>query len=522
MLRVSKWNALFIFIICIFSIYFAIPSLYQNLSKNIIQYFPNNRINLGLDLRGGASILLEIDIKEYRKDYFQQYLDEISNKLRTSNIAYEQLILKEQDIELKLLREDHIQQACITIKNILGKNVQIKTKQNLITIILEPRLLKSLEKNLILQTIETIRRRVDETGTKEIDLQQQGENKILLQVPGVTNPEQIIRLLGKTAKLTFHLVNPEVNLNTIHNTLPLGYMILPIENKNSDIDEFLVLQSRALILGDMLTDAQVSIDEMGKPGVSFKLNQTGGKIFADVSSKNIGKPLAIVLDEKVISAPIINSAIISGSGLISGSFSIESANELALLLRAGSLPAPLKIVEERVVGPSLGVDSIEAGVKAVLIGVLSVIFVMVLFYGIFGIVANIALVMNIFMIISSLALLEATLTLPGIAGIVLTLGMAVDANVLICERIREEHRKGKSNIAAIESGYKMAFVTILDSNITTIAAAMILYIFGTGPIKGFAISLAIGIICSMFTAISLTKMLTALWHKLLRPEKLYL
>ena len=349
----------------------------------------------------------------------------------------------------------------------------------------------------------------------------------MIQVPVLSDPQEIRNLIGKTAKLSFHIVLGDIESYKAKHKSFIGVKALKLDNvmtnkeRNTDIVNGVVVEDKGIITGDMLIDAQVSLNN-GTPGVSFKFNHLGSTLFGNITAENIGKPLAIVLDNKIISAPIIKDKILTGTGIISGHFSIQSANELALLLRAGALPAPIKIVEERVIGPSLGFDSIESGKTAAFIGTALVMVFMALFYGYFGLVANIALIFNLFFIVSILSIFGATLTMPGICGIVLTLGMAVDSNILIFERIREEIRKGKTILSSIESGYKFAFITIFDSNITTIAAAIILYIFGTGPIRGFSVTLSVGILSSMFTSIALTKLIVATWYKLKRPKALHL
>ncbi len=357
----------------------------------------------------------------------------------------------------------------------------------------------------------------DETGTKEPIIQRQGDKRILLQVPGLANPERLKEILGRTAKMTFHLVDEEVSRDDIASGIvPAGTRLVG----TTDGSRY-AIHSRVMVSGDMLVDANTSYDaETGEPVVTFRFNTTGARKFGEVTSENIGKPFAIVLDNKIITAPVIRSAILGGSGQISGNFTVQSANDLALLLRAGALPAPLKVIEERSVGPSLGADSVQAGVKASVIGIIMVIVFMIAFYGLFGLFANIAMLVNAFMTMTLLALFEATLTMPGIAGIVLTVGMAVDANVLIYERIREEVRNGKTPYAAIQDGFKMAFGTIVDSHITTLVAALILYYFGTGTVKGFAVTLAIGILCSLYTSVLVTRLMVVTWLKSKRPKTL--
>ncbi|MCF8462777.1 MAG: protein translocase subunit SecD, partial [Rickettsiaceae bacterium] len=382
--------------------------------------------------------------------------------------------------------------------------------------------LSEVQNTLLERSIETVRRGVRSSGAKEPNIQQQGRNYILLQMPGVDDPGEIRNILGKTAKLTFHLVSEEGNmLLNQGKALPVNAKLIAYQSDERK-DYKIAIQKKSLLSGDMLTNANMALSE-GEAIVEFSFNKLGSKIFGEITKNNIGKQLAIVLDNKLLSAATIQSAIMAGSGRITGGFTIDSANELALLLRAGALPAPLKIVEERVIGPNLGADSIEAGKQAGIIAFLLVAIFMILAYGLFGVFACIALMVNIIIIIAALSLLSATLTLPGIAGIILTIGMAVDANVLIYERIKEEFRSsGFSSIPfIIRRGFSSAFATILDSNITTLVAAILLYIFGVGSIKGFAVTLSIGIFASMFTAITVTRMLIDGWVVLAKPKKIF-
>ena len=356
------------------------------------------------------------------------------------------------------------------------------------------------------QAIEIVRRRIDESGTKEPLIQRQGKDRILVQLPGVDDPERIKRLLGKTAKLTFRFTHPKIDSSQLNSdsNIPPGYLLL---NDQKIKDKFYLIQKKVMISGESLTDARPGFDQDGNSAVMFTLTTAGGKKFGKITGKNIGKAFAIILDDQVISAPIIQGQIYS-NGQITGNFTIQEANDLALVLRAGALPVPLLIMEERSVGPGLGNDSIEAGKFASGIAVIAVIIFMILTYGIFGLFANIALVVNMTLLIAILSIIQATLTLPGIAGIVLTIGMAVDANVLIFERIREEYKLRKNKLEAVDEGFKKAVSTIVDANLTTFIAALALFIFGSGPIKGFSVTLMIGLITSMYTAIVLTKILT--------------
>jgi protein-export membrane protein SecD len=370
------------------------------------------------------------------------------------------------------------------------------------------------------QSIEIIRRRIDDTGTKEPTIQREGQARILVQLPGVDNPEHVKALLGRTAKLTFQLVDESVTVDDARRgRLPPGDEILAGEEgrgKGAGAAAY-VVRKRVMVGGDTLTDAQATFQN-NEPVVSFKFDGVGARRFGEATRENVGKRFAIVLDNKAISAPVIREPITGGSGIISGSFTVQTASDLALLLRAGALPAPITILEERTVGAELGADSIHAGAVASIVGVVLVVVFMFLFYGLFGIFADIALMFNLTLMLGALSLLGATLTLPGIAGIALTMGMAVDANVLIYERIREEVRGGRSMLSSLEAGFTRAFGTILDSHVTTLVAGLLLYFLGSGPIKGFAVTLSIGVLTSLFSAILVTRLQIVTWARRWKPK----
>jgi len=373
--------------------------------------------------------------------------------------------------------------------------------------------LNDLLRRSVDQSIEIIRRRIDELGTKEPTIQRQGNSRILIQVPGLDDPKRLKDLLGTTAKMTFHLIDPFYDGGNVSRS--------SMQLKHANNESTYVVERRSIIGGENLVDAQPGFDsQTNQPIVNFRFDGQGSRKFGKITTDNVGKLFAIVLDNEVISAPIINEPILGGSGMISGSFTVQEANDLAILLRAGALPAPLIILEERTVGPGLGADSIKSGQIASVLGLVLVLIYMFVSYGRFGIYSNISLLINLSLIVAILSILQATLTLPGIAGIILTIGMAVDANVLIFERIREEVSNKKSVINAIDNGYKRARTTILDANITTFIAAIILFQLGSGPIKGFSITLAIGIITSVFTAFTLTRFLVALWIKRSNPKEI--
>jgi preprotein translocase subunit SecD len=374
------------------------------------------------------------------------------------------------------------------------------------------------------QSIEIIRRRIDETGVREPTIQRQGDDRIIVQLPGIDDPERVKDLLGQTAKMSFHLVDIQNSVEeALAGRVPPGSMLLPMIEGASGPGNLnaILVKKRVAVSGENLVDAQPSFDGRdNQPVVSFRFDTLGAKKFGKITTDNVRRPFAIVLDGQVLSAPVIQEPILGGAGQISGNFSVQNTQDLSLLLRAGALPAPLTILEERTVGPGLGADSIAAGEIACLVGLIAVIIFMAIAYGRFGIYADFALMANIFLILGMLSMLQATLTLPGIAGIVLTIGMAVDANVLIFERIREEVRLGRNPIAAVDAGYSRALTTIIDSNLTTLIAAILLFSFGSGPIKGFSVTLAIGIVTSMFTAIMLTRLFVVTWLRAKRPDTL--
>lgn len=480
-------------------------------------------LNLGLDLRGGSHLLLEVDFDTYFREQRDVLRADVRSALREVKLGYRDIAMEGDQLHFRLPENATSRGGSVDqLRQKLGADYSVAETGDRVDISLTDFAVKNKRRQLIEQSIEIVSRRVNETGTKEPIIQRQGDARIVLQVPGLSDPSQLKTVLGTTAKMSFHLVNTSVTPEQIMaGNVPLGTRLLPSDDPSERLGGGLpmryAINNKVELSGEMLTGANATFDQ-GQPAVAFQFNSLGAKKFGEITQANIGFPFAIVLDNKVITAPRINSAILNGSGIITGNFTVESANNLALLLRAGALPAPLKIVEERSVGPSLGNDSIAAGKKASLIGLVFVIGFMLLSYGLFGIFAAVALFVNIVFLLGLLAWIQATLTLPGIAGIVLTFGMAVDANVLIYERIREEARQGRSPASAVNSGFKAAFATIMDSNITGLIAAAMLYAFGTGTIKGFAVTMTLGILTSMFTAILVTRMLIAMWIHFVRPR----
>lgn len=519
MIYLDRWKIWLVAIVSLYAVFYALPNLIPadtraSWAESMPSWAPQKTVNLGLDLQGGSHLLLRVEMDKVLNERLDSTVNEIRTTLRKERIGYVNLKQTQDSIRFTLRDKEDADEAEDLINDMDGGfDVDIDAGGNA-TLAYTDEQRNEMRKQIISQSIEIVRRRIDETGTKEPVIQAQGDDRILVQLPGIDDPERVKDLLGKTAKLSFNLVNDAVDLSKA--TAPAGARILSFQENPS---QKIAIDRRALITGEMLVDSQPTFQD-NEPVVSFRFDSVGSRRFCDVTSANVGKPFAIVLDGEVISAPVIRDAICGGSGIISGGFTTQDANDLSLLLRAGALPAPLTVIEERTVGPSLGADSIEAGEKASILALIAVLVFMVVAYGLFGLFASLALVINIFLIFALLSSLQATLTLPGIAGIVLTVGMAVDANVLIFERIREEYNNGRTLISSLDAGYNHALSTIVDANITTLIAALFLFAVGTGPIKGFAVTLAIGIVTSMFTAILLTRLLVVLWHNYFKPKKL--
>ena len=527
MLYFSKFKSISILLICLLGIIFAFPNaLSQTTLNNLPKIIPHKQINLGLDLRGGSHLLVEVQSSVRASERMDDLYDEIRIELRRNKILLSDISQSNNQLKITL-SDDGFKGDLLDIIESLSQNVrgQLGTGQ----LVDELNIVEQIDGSILVsmteeaesdllrrsvdQSIEIIRRRIDELGTKEPTIQRQGDSRILIQVPGLDDPKRLKDLLGTTAKMTFHLIDPFYDGGNVSRS--------SMQLKHANNESTYVVERRSIIGGENLVDAQPGFDsQTNQPIVNFRFDGQGSRKFGKITTDNVGKLFAIVLDNEVISAPIINEPILGGSGMISGSFTVQEANDLAILLRAGALPAPLVILEERTVGPGLGADSIKSGQIASILGLLLVLIYMFASYGRFGIYSNISLLINLSLIVAALSILQATLTLPGIAGIILTIGMAVDANVLIFERIREEISNNKSVINAIDNGYKRARTTILDANITTFIAAIILFQLGSGPIKGFSITLAIGIITSVFTAFTLTRFLVAMWIKRSNPKEI--
>jgi preprotein translocase subunit SecD len=529
MLYFTRWKALSIILIALVVCLCAVPNFFPEATVKTWPKWAQRHLVLGLDLQGGSHILLEVDANSVRKDKLDQVRDDIRRTLRDAKIGYTGLNVRSDNVEVRITRDTDLQNALTKLRELsqplgglLGSSGQRSLEVSdagggLIRLSVPQAAINDRIRQSVEQSIQIVERRVNELGTVEPLIQRQGTDRILVQVPGLQDPTRLKELLGKTAKLDFRMVDQTVSPDqAVAGRVPPDSEIL-MSAQAPKVPY--VIKKQVLVSGGDLTDAQPGFDQRSnEPIVSFRFNTSGSRKFAQATSENVGQPFAIVLDNEVISAPVIREPITGGSGQISGSFTVQAANDLAILLRAGALPAPLTIIEERTVGPGLGQDSIEKGELAAYVGSIMVIVFMLVTYRLFGVFANIAVAINVAMIFGVLSLLNATLTLPGIAGIVLTVGIAVDSNVLIYERIREELRGGRTAISAIDAGFKRALSTILDSNITTFIAAAVLFYIGTGPVRGFAVTLGIGIITTVFTAFTLTRLIVAGWVRWKRPQ----
>ena len=505
MLNFSKTKIISIYLIFLLISIFSFSNFF-----GLDRIFFNKKVNLGLDLRGGSYLLLEVDSSSLEKKRLQSKVIPLKQKLRESKIEFDNFSVNEKFIQFSIKNEDlknfekffnekNNNNINIFLAKFNSFELEFESIDKQINVFLSRHGILNLRSAAVDQSIEIVRRRIDEIGTKEPSILKRGSNRILVELPGIKDPERVKELLGKTAELTFRLVTDDPN---------------EFGNENfflKDTQEEISVSKRIILSGENLVDAQPKYDNTNnEPIVAFALDRLGSQKFGKATTKNIGKRIAIILDNEAISAPVIRDSITGGNGTISGNFSFQTATDLALLLRSGALPTPLSVVEERTVGPDLGKDSIKAGTISLIVGFLLVIIFMMLKYKSFGVIANLALISNLLMLLGILTLLEATLTLPGIAGVILTVGMAVDANVLIFERIKEELGKENSNIQAFDLGFKRSIITILDANITTLIASVILFIFGSGPVKGFAVTLSIGLITTLFSAYYISRPLTSI------------
>jgi preprotein translocase subunit SecD len=553
MLQISLWNRLVIVLLLLAGLSFAMPNLFYDrverhndavaeieltgvttdaLADDVAawpSFLPSTLVNLGLDLRGGAQLLAEVQVADVYAARMDALWPEVRDALREERETVG--TIRRQDapageLRVRISQPEGMAQAVAAVRALAqpvvsltgagASSLDVSGSGDLLTVTLSEAERQATDDRTMQQSVEIVRRRVDEAGTREPTIQRQGEDRVLIQVPGIGSAQELKDLIGTTARLTFHPVvsttqDPDARVDARQILLPAM----------DDEGQFYILEQTPVVTGDDLTDSQPAFDaNTGEPSVTFRFNPTGARAFGDFTAANVGAPFAIVLDEEVVSAPVIRQAITGGSGQITGRFTVEESTELAVLLRAGALPAEMVFLQESTVGPELGADSIAAGERAALVAFAAVLVFMVASYGTFGVFASIALILNVGMIFGILSLIGATLTLPGIAGIVLTIGMAVDANVLVFERIREELKTAKGPARAIELGYERALSAIIDANLTTFIIATILFVLGSGPVRGFAVTLGIGIITSVFTAIYVTRLFIVTWFARRRPKTL--
>ncbi len=512
MLHFSKWKYIFLVILLGLGMLFSAPNFLPNINQEELPSWLRP-VNLGLDLQGGSQLLLEVQTDAVIEEQLQSTQQSIRTILRAKKV-YSKVSVENDAITFNVKDDNKLLSIVDDVKKLDRQSLDVTTEGNNVTVVFTEIALNMIKKRAVDQSIEIVRKRVDQLGTKEPTIQIQGQDRIILQIPGLEDPEAVKKLLGKTAKMSFHFEDTETTLADARsgNMPSSSFMLMSADGGQ------LVLERDIVVGGDRLIDAGTTFQEGGSPAVTFRFDTLGARKFAKATSQNIDRRLAIVLDGMIISAPTIQSPITGGNGIITGQFTTAQAAELAMLLRAGALPAPLKILEERTVGPGLGSDSIDAGTKACIIALVLIVVSMIFFYGKLGVIASVALILNLTLLIGILSLLQATLTLPGIAGIALTLAMAVDANILIYERMRDEKRLGRSPVNMIETGFSNALSAILDSNITTFAAGLILFYFGSGPVKGFGVTLMIGIFTTLVTAVFATRAMITLWYNRKKPE----
>ena len=534
MLYFTRWKVISILATCLLGILALVPNFMSKESFDNLPSTFQNKIGLGLDLRGGAHLLMSMDTAEVRKNWLSTLRADARKTLLDSKKGFTAIGVDGNSVQVKLSKPEESDAVLTDLRKLIQNvgsavsgqsayDLEIKQGAEAGSILLTPTEagIKERISSAVAAAIEVIRQRIDGSGTKEANIVRQGNDRILVQVPGIEDTKDLLALIGSTAKLTFHEVNQQVTVEDAKLTkVPQGYKIYEAAPGEREEQSYL-LKEEPVVQGDDLVDSRPGFSSQnGQPVINFRFNQRGALKFGKFTTENVTRPFAIVLDDKVLSAPRINEPITGGTGQISGSFTVESANKLAVQLRSGALPAKLSVIEERVVGASLGQDSIDAGKRAALIGMLGVAAFMIFAYGLFGFFAVIGAAMHVVLVLGIMSLLGSTMTLPGIAGVVLTIGMAVDANVLIYERIREELRAGKTSIMAIEQGFTRAYATIIDSQLTTFIAGLVMFMLGAGPIRGFAVTLTLGILTTVFTAFTITRLLVAWWLGAQKTKKI--
>lgn len=538
MMHFTRGKTLTILAICIAGFLACVPNFLSEATYKSLPGWAQHRIGLGLDLRGGAHLLMAMDTDQLKKDWLTTLRDDARKNLREVKIGFNGIATNVNGVQIRLTKPEDADAAVTALKKLVNTitsaryagatdlNVAKGAEAGLITIEpTEPGLLDRVA-NAASASIETVRRRIDALGTTEPNIVRQGRDRILIQVPGIEDTAALKKLIGETAKLAFYEVHPSVSAEEARvSRVPSGYKLFKnkVDPKDPEarVEREYLLRESPVVDGGDLADANANFEQRtNEPIISFRFNQSGARKFGNFTKENVGRPFAIVLDDKVLSAPVIREAILGGSGQISGSYTTESANALAIQLRSGALPAKLTVVEERTVGANLGQDSIDAGSRAAYVGMVAVVAFMVYAYGLLGIFAALAAALHVVLVFAIMSLLGSTMTLPGIAGIVLTIGMSVDANVLIYERIREELRAGKTPITAIELGFDRAYGTIIDSQLTTFIAGLVMFVLGSGPIRGFAVTLTLGIITTVFTAFTVTRLLVSWWLRAQKTRKI--
>ncbi|QNT78581.1 protein translocase subunit SecD [Entomobacter blattae] len=517
MMYYSRFKMLLVGLVCLIGVLLCIPNLVAKPSPAL----PWRQIHLGLDLKGGSYLLMQVDLKSLANDRLQTLNDSIRQSLLNEKLGYRDISVDTTHHSLKFLPREASESTAVhkvleELPQAVPHEFSITTdKAGYFIVSLSEIAMQERAKEAISQSIEIVRKRIDATGAVDPEITRQGDDRIVVQLPGITDPERVKKLLGTTAKMTFHLLDEQAISAVV---APPGVTMMPMVESP---EQKLPVYTHVDVDGANLTNASAAVDQQtGEWAVNFTFDRVGAQKFGEITKNHIGHRFAIVLDNKVISAPVIRSAITEGNGQITGGFDAQKATDLALMLRAGALPAPLKVIEQRSIGPSLGADSIRAGALSLAVGFVLVIIFMALFYGLFGWYANIALLANLILMMAILSLFEATLTLPGMAGILLTLGMAVDANILINERVREEVNRGRTPLASLQAGFEHATATIIDSNATALLAHVMLFVFGTGPVRGFALTITIGIVTTLFTTLLLSRMLMVRWYAITHPKEL--
>jgi protein-export membrane protein SecD len=536
MLQIPTWSKVLTVLILAFGILIALPNALPGwVVAKMPRFLPTGQVALGLDLQGGSYLLLEVEFDQVQKDRLESLMGDIRTSFRKARIGYTGLEAGADQVSFRVLDPSRYQDAKTILNGLIpamgGSVLSVGARdyelgepgRNSFVMKMTDNFKTRTQGQILEESIEVVRKRIDQLGTREPTIERQGEDRILVQVPGLSDPQRLINLIGKTAKMTFQLVDDTADVaQAQRGIVPIGDVLLQMAPaKNGLKQPPMVVERRILVAGDRLTDANQGFDpQTNEADVIFRFDTVGAREFGDATKENVGKRFAIVLDNQIIEAPVIREPILGGNGDITGNFTVQSANDLSILLRAGALPAPLRVIEQRTVGAELGADQVLAGKYSTLAGLILVVLFMLARYGLFGVFADVALAFNVVLLMAALTAFGATLTLPGIAGIVLTMGMAVDANVLIYERIREEHRNGRSIIASIDAGFRRAMATNVDANQTHLIASLILFQLGSGPVRGFAVTLGLGIVTSFFTAVMVTRLFVVTWLRTTRPKQL--